>query len=89
MQTCTLFRAKVIIHPASARTQGNRAFNQVARVSAPHDAPEARPMSLDDDIRVLTGVDLFDGFTQEQLRLLAFGAENTRLPAGNSRIDRR
>jgi CRP-like cAMP-binding protein len=39
-------------------------------------------MSLDDDIRVLTGVDLFDGFTQEQLRLLAFGAENTRLPAG-------
>ena len=39
-------------------------------------------MSLDDDIRILTGVDLFDGFTQEQLRLLAFGAENTRLPAG-------
>jgi CRP-like cAMP-binding protein len=39
-------------------------------------------MSLDDDIRVLTGVDLFDGFTLEQLRLLAFGAENTRLPAG-------
>jgi CRP-like cAMP-binding protein len=39
-------------------------------------------MSLDDDIRVLTGVDLFDGFTQEQLRLLAFGAENLRLAAG-------
>jgi CRP-like cAMP-binding protein len=39
-------------------------------------------MSLDDDIRVLTGVDLFDGFTQEQLRLLAFGAENMRLAAG-------
>jgi CRP-like cAMP-binding protein len=41
-------------------------------------------MSLDDDIRVLTGVDLFDGFTQEQLRLLAFGAENMRLVAGRS-----
>jgi CRP-like cAMP-binding protein len=39
-------------------------------------------MSLDDDIRVLRGVDLFDGFTQEQLRLLAFGAENMRLAAG-------
>ena len=39
-------------------------------------------MSLDDDIRILTSVNLFDGFTQEQLRLLAFGAENTRLPAG-------
>ena len=39
-------------------------------------------MSLDDDIRILTSVNLFYGFTQEQLRLLAFGAENTRLPAG-------
>lgn len=39
-------------------------------------------MSLDDDIRVLSAVNLFDGFTQEQLRLLAFGAENTRLQAG-------
>jgi CRP-like cAMP-binding protein len=39
-------------------------------------------MSLDDDIRVLSKVSLFDGFTQEQLRLLAFGSENARLPAG-------
>lgn len=39
-------------------------------------------MSLDDDIRVLTAVDLFEGFTQEQLRLLAFGAENLRLAPG-------
>ncbi|MET0575100.1 MAG: cyclic nucleotide-binding domain-containing protein [Mesorhizobium sp.] len=39
-------------------------------------------MSLDDDIRVLAGVDLFEGFTQEQLRLLAFGAESVRLAAG-------
>lgn len=38
-------------------------------------------MALDDDIRVLAAVDLFEGFTQEQLRLLAFGAENTHLPA--------
>jgi CRP-like cAMP-binding protein len=39
-------------------------------------------MALDDDIRVLSGVDLFEPFTQEQLRLLAFGAENLRLAAG-------
>ncbi len=39
-------------------------------------------MSLDDDIRVLSGAPLFEGFTQEQLRLLAFGSENSRLPAG-------
>ncbi len=39
-------------------------------------------MSLDDDIRVLAGVSLFEGFTQEQLRLLAFGSENTRLAEG-------
>lgn len=39
-------------------------------------------MALDDDIRILSGVSLFDGFTQEQLRLLAFGAESLRLPAG-------
>ena len=39
-------------------------------------------MSLDDDIRILSGVGLFEGFTQEQLRLLAFGAETMRLPAG-------
>ena len=39
-------------------------------------------MRLDDDIRVLSGVSLFEGFTQEQLRLLAFGAESLRLLAG-------
>lgn len=38
-------------------------------------------MALDDDIRILSGVRLFEGFTQEQLRLLAFGAENLQLPA--------
>lgn len=39
-------------------------------------------MALEDDIRILQNVDLFEGFTQEQLRLLAFGAENVRLAAG-------
>ena len=39
-------------------------------------------MRLDDDIRVLSGVSLFEVFTQEQLRLLAFGAESVRLSAG-------
>ncbi|MGI6856093.1 cyclic nucleotide-binding domain-containing protein [Mesorhizobium sp. 1B3] len=39
-------------------------------------------MALDDDVRILSGVGLFDGLTQEQLRLLAFGAENMRIPAG-------
>lgn len=38
-------------------------------------------MALDDDIRILSGVRLFEGFSQEQLRLLAFGAENVHLPA--------
>jgi len=38
-------------------------------------------MALDDDIRILSGVKLFQGFTQEQLRLLAFGAETTFLQA--------
>ena len=32
-------------------------------------------MALDDDIRILSGVRLFEGFTREQLRLMAFGAE--------------
>ncbi|QND67958.1 Crp/Fnr family transcriptional regulator [Mesorhizobium loti] len=40
-------------------------------------------MALDDDIRILSAVRLFEGFTQEQLRLLAFGAENTRLSANH------
>ena len=39
-------------------------------------------MALDDDIRILSAVGLFEGFTQEQLRLLAFGAETTTLGAG-------
>jgi CRP-like cAMP-binding protein len=39
-------------------------------------------MALDDDIRILSGVNLFKGFTPEQLRLLAFGAENLKLSAG-------
>jgi CRP-like cAMP-binding protein len=39
-------------------------------------------MALDDDIRILSGVRLFEGFTQDQLRLLAFGAETTVLFAG-------
>ncbi|MGX5825848.1 Crp/Fnr family transcriptional regulator [Mesorhizobium sp. 43Arga] len=40
-------------------------------------------MALDDDIRILSAVRLFQGFTQEQLRLLAFGAENTVLLANH------
>lgn len=39
-------------------------------------------MALDDDIRVLSGVGLFEGFTREQLRLMAFGAESMTLAAG-------
>ncbi|MFC6488173.1 cyclic nucleotide-binding domain-containing protein [Nitratireductor sp. GCM10026969] len=39
-------------------------------------------MALDDDIRVLSGVELFEGFTHEQLRLMAFGAETLSLGAG-------
>jgi CRP-like cAMP-binding protein len=39
-------------------------------------------MALDDDIRILSGVSLFQGFTPEQLRLLAFGAESLKLSAG-------
>ncbi len=39
-------------------------------------------MALDDDIRTLAGVGLFESFTQEQLRLLAFGAESTTVGAG-------
>lgn len=41
-------------------------------------------MALDDDMRVLAGVDLFEGFTHEQLRLLAFGAENITLARGRT-----
>jgi CRP-like cAMP-binding protein len=39
-------------------------------------------MALDDDIRILSAVNLFKGFTPEQLRLLAFGAEGLKLSAG-------
>jgi CRP-like cAMP-binding protein len=39
-------------------------------------------LALDDDIRILSGVGLFSGLTSEQLRLLAFGAESVRFPAG-------
>jgi len=41
-------------------------------------------MALDDDVRVLSGVRLFHGFTREQLRLLAFGAETLQLDAGGA-----
>ncbi len=37
-------------------------------------------MALDDHIRILSGVRLFEGLTQDQLRLLAFGAERMQLP---------
>ena len=39
-------------------------------------------MALDDDVRILSGVGLFESFTQEQVRLLAFGAESAFLPNG-------
>jgi CRP-like cAMP-binding protein len=39
-------------------------------------------MALDEHIRILSGVRLFESFTDEQLRLLAFGAEAVRLPTG-------
>ncbi len=38
-------------------------------------------MALEDDVRILAGVGLFESFTQDQLRLLAFGAENLQLAA--------
>jgi CRP-like cAMP-binding protein len=39
-------------------------------------------MSLDQDIALLSRVGLFQGFTPEQLRLIAFGAEREKLHAG-------
>lgn len=39
-------------------------------------------MALDDDIRTLSGVALFQSLADEHLRLLAFGADSVRLPAG-------
>lgn len=39
-------------------------------------------MSLDDDIRLLSGLELFSDFNAEQLRLIAFGSEKINFPAG-------
>lgn len=39
-------------------------------------------MTLDEDMRLLSGVELFRGFSREQLRLMAFGAETISLAAG-------
>lgn len=39
-------------------------------------------MALEDDIRTLSGVKLFESFTREQIRLIAFGSENLEVPAG-------
>ena len=39
-------------------------------------------MSLEDDIRILSGVTLFEDLSGEQLRLLAFGAERIKLAKG-------
>ena len=39
-------------------------------------------MSLEDDIRVIASVSLFDELCTEQLRLLAFGAERIKLAKG-------
>jgi CRP-like cAMP-binding protein len=40
-------------------------------------------MALDDDIAFLARVNLFKGFSRDQLRLLAFGAEREIVRAGN------
>ena len=39
-------------------------------------------MSLEDDIRIISNVSLFEDLTPEQLRLLAFGAERLTLTKG-------
>ncbi len=39
-------------------------------------------MTLDQDIDLLSRVALFEGFSLDQLRLLAFGGEKRRLPEG-------
>lgn len=41
-------------------------------------------MSLDDDIRLLRPLPLFAGFSDEQLRLIAFSAEPLSLPGGTT-----
>jgi CRP-like cAMP-binding protein len=40
-------------------------------------------MALDDDIRTLSGVALFQSLSREHLRLLAFGADHIDAPAGH------
>ena len=44
--------------------------------------PPGDLMALDENIRILSGVAFFEDFAQDQLRLLAFGAERTSLPPG-------
>lgn len=39
-------------------------------------------MSLEDDIRIISGVSLFEDLSAEQLRLLAFGAERVTVARG-------
>ena len=39
-------------------------------------------MSLEDDIRIISGVSLFEDLSSEQLRLLAFGAERITIARG-------
>lgn len=39
-------------------------------------------MTLEDDIGILAGVEVFEDFTPEQMRLLAFGAERRRYTIG-------
>ena len=41
-------------------------------------------MALDDDIRLLSGVALFESLAEEHLRLLAFGAEKMTLRSGET-----
>ena len=41
-------------------------------------------MALEEDIRALSAVSLFSELTREQLRLIAFGAENMRLAPGKT-----
>lgn len=41
-------------------------------------------MALDDDIRLLSGVALFQSLAEEHLRLLAFGAEKMTLRSGET-----
>ena len=41
-------------------------------------------MALTDDIKLLGQVPLFAGFTDDQLRLVAFGAERRKIPQGQT-----